>query len=123
MTLLMKDEVRLYSSVYCASVSIAPPLILAPESLTVTEGTDIQLNFNIRGYPPPISLNYYYNDQELPLPSSDGRISATIDDSGVLVIKKVTRHDAGEYTLEVENTLGEVCASIQLTVLCKPNEW
>ena len=112
----------------CACVSYAvPPKIDAlyiPE-VFVPENDNITMNCSATGYPPP-SLQWTRNGLELTderftindIPcSSDCLVDARVTSS--LMITNASRSDIDMYTCTAMNILGEVNASLNLTVQCK----
>ena len=104
-----------------------PPEIIpfnAPE-IFVPENDNITINCSATGYPPP-SLQWTRNGMELTderftindIPcSSDCLVDARVTSS--LMITNASRSDIDMYTCTAMNILGEVNASLNLTVQCK----
>ena len=101
--------------------SAAPPVIHSPQNYTVTEGSDVVITFNLLGHPSPDTLQYYMDGISLDLTENDSgdssnRISLLADRPGSLLIRGVQRIDAGVYSLQARNSVGESTASTQLIV-------
>ena len=77
------------------------------------------------GHPSPDTLLYFMDGVSLDLTEDVGgggdgnRISLLADRPGSLLIRDVRRTDAGVYSLQARNSVGEGTASTQLIVLRK----
>lgn len=89
----------------------APPVVLAPPPLTVPEGSDVFLEFDVRGHPPPSQTHYLHNNHTL---MSGRRVGIR-----GLELNEVSRESAGDYTLIATNSLGSASNATRLEVLCE----
>ena len=93
--------------------SLSPPvLIKIPLKKTVNEGKTAVLNCKADGNPTP-RVTWSKKNSSLPV----GR--HVVEPSSALIMRNVTKEDAGIYTCSAQNTLGSVNASTQLNVQCK----
>ena len=93
-------------------IAFAPWLIKIPLKKTVNEGKTAVLNCKADGNPTP-RVTWSKKNSSLPI----GR--HVVEPSSALIIRKVTKEDAGIYTCSAQNLLGSVNASVQLNVQCK----
>lgn len=82
--------------------------------MTANEGSTAILEFVVYGYPPMTSTAYFYNQQPITL----SQTYALGADRTSLVIRNVSRLDAGNYTIRTENELGGASATTHLEVEC-----
>ena len=93
-------------------IAFAPWLIKIPLKKTVNEGKTAVLNCKADGNPTP-RVTWSKKNSSLPV----GR--NVVEPSSALIMRNVTKEDAGIYTCSAQNTLGSVNASTQLNVQCK----
>ena len=93
--------------------SLSPPVLIEiPLKKTVNEGKKAILNCKADGNPTP-RVTWSKKNSSLPV----GR--HVVEPSSALIMRNVTKEDAGIYTCSAQNTLGSVNASTQLNVQCK----
>lgn len=95
-------------------IPVKPFLIQGPEDVTAQVGSSVTLSCVVGGDPPPDVLwRRTAGGGNMPL----GRVIVLQDHS--LKIEDITVDDEGEYTCDVDNTVGSLIASAVLTVQCK----
>ena len=93
--------------------SLSPPVLIEiPLKKTVNEGKTAVLKCKADGNPAP-RVTWSKKNSSLPI----GR--HVVEPSSALIIRKVTKEDAGIYTCSAQNLFGSVNASVQLNVQCK----
>ncbi|CAG7826519.1 unnamed protein product [Allacma fusca] len=97
----------------------APPRIKSPKNyddgIICRVGETLRLKFGTAGRPKP-EIAWYHEGELL-----NGRFKLQeIGDVAILSVESVTRNDAGEYTIRVENSIGEDIAHVLVTVIDRP---
>ncbi|XP_022779597.1 peroxidasin homolog [Stylophora pistillata] len=91
----------------------APSLLKRPVGKTVNETQTATLKCTVNGNPEP-SVTWYKINSSLPV----GR--HVVESSGALIVKDVKAEDDGVYTCKAQSLLGQVNASVKLTVQFAP---
>lgn len=96
-----------------------PPTLLVKEKVyKVRENEDVTFTIPFGGTPKP-DVEWFTSGK---LVKNDSRKKKTTgEDSATLTIKKVVDEDAGEYTIKLENPIGDVQADLTLIILSKFN--
>ncbi|XP_012583273.1 PREDICTED: myotilin isoform X1 [Condylura cristata] len=99
----------------------APMFIYKPQSKKVFEGDSVKLECQISAIPPP--KLFWKRNNEMVRFNTD-RISLYHDNSGriTLLIKDVTKKDAGWYTVSAVNEAGVTSCNTRLDVTARPNQ-
>ena len=109
------EEARLLEEKYITTIKTTPPEFIKALSpiQEIQPGSDARLEARVDAYPPP-RYNWYINGKEI-IPS-DRRQVQQERDTIVLIIRSVKPEDQGDYTLRVQNEMGEVTCRTTLTV-------
>ena len=109
------EEARLLEEKYITTIRTNPPeFIKALSPVKDTRpGEDVRLEAQVSAYPPP-KYNWYFSGKEI-VPSDHREIDQD-KDTLILVIKRVQPEDEGEYTLRVQNEMGEITCRTTLTI-------
>ncbi|KAK3082882.1 hypothetical protein FSP39_007872 [Pinctada imbricata] len=109
------EEARLLEERYITTIKTTPPEFI--KALTPVQelqpGSDARLEARVDAYPPP-RFNWYINGKEI-IPS-DRRQVQHDKDTIILVIRSVQPEDQGDYTLRVQNEMGEITCRTSLTI-------
>ncbi|XP_055980592.1 myotilin isoform X1 [Sorex fumeus] len=99
----------------------APMFIYKPQSKKVFEGESARLECQISAIPPP--KIFWKRNNEMVHFNTD-RISLYHDNTGriTLLIKDVTKKDAGWYTVSAVNEAGVITCNTRLDVTARPNQ-
>ncbi|CAH1789051.1 unnamed protein product [Owenia fusiformis] len=93
--------------------AVAPKIMARPEDLAVLKGTKIHLQCGFSGDPRP-TVTWLKNRTTL---QSDDLVNIeTMRETSSLTVKKAAQEDSGQYTVKVQNSLGEDSADVSVTV-------
>lgn len=112
---LDSEEARLLEEKYITTIRTNPPEFIKALSPVkdMKPGEDVRLEAQVSAYPPP-KYNWYFSGKEI-VPSDRREIDQD-KDTLILVIKQVQPEDEGEYTLRVQNEMGEITCRTTLTI-------
>jgi uncharacterized protein YfaS (alpha-2-macroglobulin family) len=100
---------------YITTIKTNPPEFI--KALTPVKdmkpGEDVRLEAQVLAYPPP-RYNWYFSGKEI-IPSDRRKVEQD-KDTLVLIIRQAQPEDEGEYTLRVQNEMGEITCRTTLTI-------
>jgi hypothetical protein len=98
-------------------IEVAPTFVKLPETVTVVEGEDCEINIEVYGLPPP-TVVWSYLAEDL---KTNAKYKITADDTHhQLRIQRASADDAGEYQVICSNNLGRITGKINVRISSPP---
>jgi hypothetical protein len=98
-------------------IEVAPTFVKIPETVTVVDGQDCEINVEIYGLPPP-NVVWSYLAEDL---TTNAKYKITSDGKRhQLRIQHATAQDAGEYQIICSNNLGRITGKINVRISSPP---
>ena len=98
-------------------IEVAPTFVKLPETVTVVDGQDCEINVEVSGLPPP-NVKWSYLAEDL---TSNAKYKVTSDGTHhQLRIHHATAKDAGEYQIICANNLGRITGKINVRISSPP---
>jgi hemicentin len=99
------------------TIEVAPTFVKLPETVTVVDGQDCEINIEITGLPPP-NVKWSYLAEDL---TTNAKYKITADGTRhQLRIQHATAQDAGEYQVICSNNLGRITGKINVRISSPP---
>lgn len=98
-------------------VQVAPTFVKLPETVTVVDGQECEINVEVSGLPPP-NFKWSYLAEDL---STNAKYKIVADGNRhQLRIQHATAQDAGEYQVICSNNLGRITGKINVRISSPP---
>jgi hypothetical protein len=98
-------------------IEVAPTFVKLPETVTVVDGQDCEINIEVYGLPPP-NVKWSYLAEDL---TTNAKYKLTSDGTHhQLRIFRASAQDAGEYQVICVNNLGRVTGKINVRISSPP---
>jgi hemicentin len=99
------------------TIEVAPTFIKLPETVTVVDGQDCEINIEVSGLPPP-NVTWSYLAEDL---TTNAKYKISSDGTRYqLRIQHATAKDAGEYQVICSNNLGRITGKIDVRISSPP---
>jgi hypothetical protein len=99
------------------TIEVAPTFVKIPETVTVVDGQDCEINVEVYGLPPP-NITWSYLAEDL---TTNTKYKITSDGTHQqLRIQHATAQDAGEYQIICSNNLGRITGKINVRISSPP---
>lgn len=98
-------------------IEVAPAFVKLPETVSVVDGQDCEINVEVSGLPPP-NVKWSYLAEDL---TTNAKYKITSDGTHhQLRIRHATAQDAGEYQIICVNNLGRITGKINVRISSPP---
>jgi hypothetical protein len=99
------------------TIEVAPTFVKIPETVTVVDGQDCEINVEVYGLPPP-NIKWSYLAEDL---TTNTKYKITSDGThNQLRIQHAKEQDAGEYQIICSNNLGRITGKINVRISSPP---
>ena len=99
-------------------VEVPPTIVKIPETITVVDGQDCEINIEVTGLPSP-NVKWSYLAEDL---TTNSKYKITSDGNHhQLRIQHATAQDAGEYQVICSNNLGRATGKINVRISSPPS--
>lgn len=99
------------------TIEVAPTFVTIPETVSVVDGQDCEINIEVYGLPPP-QVKWSYLAEDL---ITNSKYKVTSDGTRhQLRIQHATAKDAGEYQVICSNNLGRITGKITVRISSPP---
>ena len=98
-------------------VEVPPTIIRIPETISVVDGQDCEINIEVAGLPSP-TVKWSYLAEDI---SSNARYKITANGTQhQLIIQHATAQDAGDYQIICTNNLGRIMGKVTVKISSPP---
>lgn len=98
-------------------VEVPPTIVQIPETVSVVDGQDCEINIEVAGLPSP-TVKWSYRAEDI---SSNARYKITANgNKHQLIIQHATAQDAGDYQIICTNNLGRITGKVAVKISAPP---